>query len=68
MIMKEPLADLVVFLASKAEGYDGGGTPQGCIKLTRSWTNPVIDEYLSQEFLQIIMTLFCFRPPMPVST
>ena len=51
MIMKVPLADLVV-LASKAEDYDDGGTPQGCVKLTRAWSTPKIDEYLAGDFLQ----------------
>ena len=51
IILKIPLADLVV-LSSKAGDYDDGTTRHGCMKLTRAWTTPKIDAYLQGDFLQ----------------
>lgn len=51
MILKVPLADLIV-LSAKADDYDDGMSAKGCVKLTRAWRTPKVDEYLAGEFLQ----------------
>jgi hypothetical protein len=51
MLMKVPLADLIV-LSAKADGYDDGLSAKGCVKLTRAWRTPKVDEYLARDFLQ----------------
>ncbi|KAI2503847.1 sulfotransferase family [Fragilaria crotonensis] len=60
MILKVPLADLIV-LSAKADEYDDGMTAKGCIKLTRAWRTPKVDEYLAGEFLQDNYDMIFYR-------
>ena len=52
LILKVPLADVVVLSSKEAGGYDDGRSRFGCVKLKKKWTTPKIDEYLSDAFLQ----------------
>ena len=52
LILKVPLADVVVLSSKEAGGYDDGRSRFGCVKLKKKWTTPKIDEYLTHDFLQ----------------
>ena len=52
MILKVPLADVIVLPSKQPGGYDGGGSKFGCVKLKKKWTTPKIDEYLKGDFLK----------------
>lgn len=52
MILKVPLADVVVLNSKQSGGYDDGRSRRGCVKLKLKWTTPQIDDYLAGDFLQ----------------
>ena len=51
MILKVPLADVVVLSSKQSGGYDDGRSRRGCVKLKLKWTTPQIDDYLAGDFL-----------------
>ena len=52
MILKVPLADVIVLPSKQAGGYDDGRSRRGCVKLKQKWTTSKIDEYLEGGFLK----------------
>ena len=51
MILRVPLSDVVVLSSKETGGYDDGHTSSGCVRVKRKWTTPIIDAYMSGEFL-----------------
>jgi hypothetical protein len=52
MILKVPLADIIVMSSKEAGGWDDGASSNGCVKIKKKWTTPKIDEYLEGDFLK----------------
>jgi hypothetical protein len=52
MLLKVPLADVIVMPSKEAGGYDDGASKKGCVKIKQKWTTPKIDEYLEGDFLK----------------
>ena len=50
MILKVPLADVIVLSSKESGGYDDGRSRKGCVRLKRKWTTPNIDDYLAGDF------------------
>lgn len=52
MLLRVPLADVVVLNSKTSGGYDDGRTHKGCVKLKPKFTTPKVDEFLRGEFLR----------------
>jgi len=52
MLLKIPVADVVVLPSKLSGGYDDGRSKKGCVKLQKKWSTPKIDKYLYGDFLE----------------
>jgi hypothetical protein len=52
MLLKIPIADVVVMPSKQSGGYDDGRSKKGCVKLQTKWSTPKIDDYLYGDFLK----------------